>query len=504
MDYAFGVYRATPAGIMAAVTAARLGMRAVIIEPSPYIGGMMTSGLNATDTVDKSIITGIAREFFLRVKDHYHVPYLPVRLESKVAAKIFDEMLREAGVDVLSGEELISLERDDRRAVRAELSSGRVLECKWWVDASYEGDLIAKAGLSFSLGRESRAEYDEEWAGVQPVKKFLPWASSVQVKPQVGEEYIPYVSPPSMAPVGSADGSVQGYCIRVTLTNDPRNRVAIEQPEDFDPSAFDIFRQLAAPITKSAVRSQWIKEFGHTFKSGYFNLAEIPNGKFDMNSGPLAPINNPYLTSGWVEASPAKREEMTAEFVRYTKAVLHFIQNDEAVPFAVRGFFAGFGLPRDEYLDTGHFPPQVYVREGRRLIGDRVFTQNDVMNGGAPEGEAICRARYHLDCKPVHWRANKAMTNIVREGMFFSQAAYLYGLPAWIILPKRQEASNIFSVCGVSCSHVAFGSIRMEPFWMELGSSAAIMAHLADQQQVEVHDIQASRVTDLRKSRFDP
>ncbi|EYD71828.1 FAD-dependent oxidoreductase [Limimaricola hongkongensis] len=504
MTYAFGVYRATPAGIMAAITAARLGMRSVIIEPSPYIGGMMTSGLNATDTVDKRIITGVAKEFFLRAQQHYGLNYMPVRIESCIAQRIFSAMLDEAGVEILLEQDVVAVKRDDTKVSRAQLTDGRVIEASWWVDASYEGDLMAEAGISYSLGREAQSEYNEEWAGVQAAKKFLPWKGGVKIPPKVDGVLRPYISPPTLSPIGAADGNVQSYCIRATLTPDLTNRVAIKAPEDFDFGQFDLFRQLASNLTKGSIRSAWHKGLGMTLKSGYFNLAEIPNGKFDMNSGPLAPINSPALTRGWVEASKQKRAEMTSEFIRYTTAVLYFIQNDAAVPGAIRSFFSDFGLPRDEYENSGHMPPHVYVREGRRLRGDQVFTQNHVEGGGVSNEEAICQAKYHLDCKPVAWKANRDGSNIVREGMFFSTIPYRYNLPAWIILPKRTEASNFFSVCGVSTSHVAFGSIRMEPTWMEFGSSAAMMAYLADQQQVKVHDIRAVQITDLRKERFDP
>lgn len=504
MDFALGVYRATPAGIMAAITASRLGMRAVIIEPSVYIGGLMTSGLNATDTVDKRIITGLAREFFIRAKDFYGLPYIPVRVESKVAGKIFADMLREAEVEVLLERDIVKVERVGTEIQSVKLASGEIVHSRWWVDASYEGDLMAKAGISYSVGRESQDEFGEAWAGVQPAKKFLPWGGHAVISPKINGSYIPYVSPPSSRPVGSADDSVQSYCIRVTLTNNPKTRVKIDAPEDFNFGQFDFFRELARPLKNSAVRATWHRHLGITFKSAYFNLAEIPNGKFDMNSGPLAPINSPALTKGWIEASYDKRVQMTEEFSRYTRAILYYIQNDDAVPFAVRSFFSDFGLPKDEYESTGHFPPQVYVREGRRLRGEKVFTQNHVESGGVSEDEAICHAKYHLDCKPVAWRANKAMTNVVREGMFFSAEAYRYALPAWIILPQRAEATNFFSVCGVSTSHVAFGSIRMEPTWMEFGSSAAMMAHLSEREKTPVHEVSASAVRELRDERFQP
>lgn len=501
-EFDFVVYRATPAGIMSAISAARLGMKSVIIEPSDYIGGMMTSGLNATDSVDTSVITGLAREFFLRVQAHYHSKFFPVRVESSVAKRIFSEMLSEAGVQVWRRINIVSLNRDVKRVSSAFLSNGRNLSSRWWVDASYEGDLLPKAGISYSLGRESVEEFSESWAGKQKSSSMLPWKAAVRIDPVINGVLRPYVLPPSTSQLGSADSHVQSYCIRPTLTNDPTNMVEIQYVEDFDYSKFDLFRVLGSSLKNAAVTSVWYPRLGMTFKSAYFNLAEIPNGKFDMNSGPIAPINNPALTAGWVDASLEQRERMTREFSRYTMALLHFIKTDLSVPYPVRRFFSSFGLPADEYEESGHLPPMVYVREGRRLRGEKVFTQNDVEKGGAPEAEAICMAKYHLDCKPVYWRAARDFKNVVREGMFFSNEVYKYGLPNWTILPKRDEAENFFSVCAVSASHVAFGSIRMEPTWMETGVASGILAHISNGTEKCLHNISGTEVKEVRSKFF--
>lgn len=503
MKYDFVVYRATPAGIMAAVSASRLGMKSLIVEPTQYLGGAMTSGLNATDTIDRTAITGISREFFLRVSEHYKTPDLAVRVESKVAYKIFMDMIRAAGVELAQQVDIIGIIRDESGLKSAQLSDDRVVNSTWWVDASYEGDLLAKAGISFSVGRDARSDYDEAWAGVQPNKSFLPWGGSTKIAPKVNGKYIPYVYPHNNTSVGDADDNVQSYCIRVTLTNNPKNRLPILPPEDFDFSQFDLFRKLVSKTGTHGVRSVWHDGLGLTLKSGYFNLAEIHNGKFDMNSGPLAPLNNPWLTDGWIDATLKRREQMTEEFVRYTKAILHFMQKDDFVPKASKAFLSDFGLPKDEYLSTENFPPQVYVREGRRLRGEKVFTQNHVESGGGDPKDFICRAQYSLDCKPVRWNANHDCTNVVREGMFFSKRAYKYGIPSWIILPKREEATNFFSVCAISASHVAFGSIRMEPTWMELGSVAAIMAKISTMHGIIPHDVSALAVQKLRDQTFD-
>ncbi|MDP0926690.1 FAD-dependent oxidoreductase [Paracoccus onubensis] len=499
----FLVYRATPAGIMAAITAARLNLRTALIEPSDRIGGMMTSGLNAVDILNTTLVNGVVREFFRTVRDEYDLPYLPARIESKVALRVFRGMLAESKVELFQNRDIRFVSRDRTRIINCTLNDNRILASRWWVDSSYEGDLINLARLRYRLGREAADEFGESFAGRQPFRSMLPWASGYNVSPHTDTgRLLPYVAPSSRDPVGFADNEVQSYCIRPTLTNRPDNRIPITPPMDFDFGEFELFRRISKGIRIGRVASKNIPMMGTTFKSAYFNLAELPNGKFDMNSGPAAPLNNPMLTQGWVTATYDKRQEMAQAFSRYTRALLYFIQNDSSVPQGVRDFFGEFGLPADEYGSTDHIPPDVYVREGRRLVNRRIFRQQDIESGGACRADAICEAKYHLDCKPVHWRTNHSGTNIVREGMFFTQDAYRYSLPKWIILPEPADCRNFFSVCGVAATHVAFGSIRMEPTWMELGSAAAIMAYLANRNRCPVDDIPGKAVTKLRDERF--
>lgn len=500
-SYDLLVYRATPAGVIAAITASRLKLRCLLVEPTGRIGGMMTSGLNAADVLNDSLINGVALEFFREVRDEYAISVLPIRIESRVAEKVFRRMLDASEVALSTGDDIDAVTRQGAEIVSCTIGARRV-SARWWIDASYEGDLMYKAGLPFRIGREAAEEFDESFAGRQPFRPMLPWASRMTVDPRAGGRLLPHVQPPSRKAPGSGDDDVQSYCIRPTLTRLPANRIAIEPPQDFDFSEFELFRRLGRSMGRGRVVAKAIPQLGTTWKSAYFNLAELPGGKVDMNSGPAAPLNNPTLTRGWIDATIAERAVKAEAFARYTRALLWFIQTDASVPQAVREVFSAYGLPADEYPRSGHLPPDVYVREGRRLVGARVFRQQDIETGGAGPAEAVAEAKYHLDCKPVHWRSNHTGTNVVREGMFFTQDAYRYSLPAWILLPDPTLCRNFFSVCGVSATHVAFGSIRMEPTWMELGSAAAIMAHLADRRGCAPHDIPGQDVRRLRDDRF--
>ncbi|MDQ7263542.1 FAD-dependent oxidoreductase [Paracoccus sp. PS-1] len=501
--YDFLVYRATPAGIVAAITAARLKLRTLLVEPSGRVGGMMTSGLNAADTLNSGLITGVPLEFFRAVRDEYAMPHLPVRIESSMALKVFRAMLARSGVELALHCDIGGIRREGPRLAECRLSDGRQVSSRWWVDASYEGDLMHLAGIRHRLGRESASEFGESLAGRQPFGPLLPWQPKAAIDPRQDGRPLPYVlpwSPP--AEPGTGDDRLQSYCIRPTLTNRPENRLPVIAPEDFDFRNFALFRRLGLLIRAGRITSKAIPMQGTTFQSAYFKLNELPNGKFDMNSGPAAPLNNPALTQEWVKASMERRKALTQDFARYTQALLHFIQNDDSVPVRLRRFFGQFGLPADEYADSGHLPPEVYVREGRRLVGAHVFRQQDIEGGGVDPADAICIGKYHLDCKPVRWQVNRTGTNVLREGMFFSHSAHRYALPGWIILAHPDDCRNFFSVCGVSASHVAFSSIRMEPTWMELGAAAAMMAHLADRHGVPAHQIRGRSVVELRQARF--
>jgi len=501
-NYRFAVYQATPAGILAAVSASVLGFSAVIVESSNRIGGLMTSGLNAADTVNSTILTGGAEEFFRRAKIYYKSRVIPIRVESRVATIIFSDMLRDYDVKVIKGKSVIAVEKQNRIIKSVRLSDGSILHSDWWVDASYEGDLLNIASISTKKGREASIDFDESLGGVGPQKNFFPWGPAI-IPVKTENTLLKYVDPYKKFAVGSGDENTQSYCIRPTLTSNPKNMIPIPHPKSDVYDSLELFRRIALKLPrKLKIVGRPYLSFGTTFQSAYFNLSALPNDKFDMNSGPAAPINNPMLTKGWVDGSSASRDKMRNDFRDYTLAVLYFIQNDKTVPLNIREFFGKFGLPADEYEEYGNLPPDVYVREGRRLVGDRVFTQTDVENGGVEKEEMVAKAQYHLDCKPVSWSSNEDGSQIVREGMFFSQRSYPYNIPSWLILPKAEECLNLFSVCAVSASHVAFGSIRMEPTWMTLGSISACIAKLSEARGRTPHGVRAKAIRRLNKNLF--
>lgn len=462
---------------MAAVTAARLGMKCCLIEYSNLIGGMMTAGLNATDSVNRGIITGVPRNFFRDCQSYYSANALSLRIESRVAEMIFERMLADAGVSVQRASEIVELEVQEKKISRARLRTGRIVSARFWIDASYEGDLMPLARVPFSVGRESASEFSETLAGLKPCGSMVPWKDARFDPFTKNGSLLPFVEDEEHSAIGSSDQRVQSYSIRITLTNDPKNRRPIEKPANYNVANYELFRRIASASVNysSGVTAKHLPGLGTTFRSGYFNLAELPNSKYDMNSGHVAPTNNPYLNGSWID-KPSLRTQIYENFKEYSLGLIYFIQNDGSVPHRIRDFLAEFGLPIDEYVDNGNFPQKVYIREGRRLKGQKTFTQQHVEGGFNAGADRIGAGQYHLDCKPVSWRIDREKKTVVREGMFFSERAYRYELPVWLMMPRREDCENLLVVCGVSASHVAFGSIRMEPTWMEIGASAGACA----------------------------
>lgn len=483
------VYRATPAGIFAAVAAARNGLKAVIIEPSPYIGGLITSGLNATDIGGPIVVRGMLREFLERCGKHYGTQ-MEERPESRVAAFVFAKMMREVGVTKIRGE-IVRVNRAANRIASVQLRDESTIQAKYFIDASYEGDLLPLANVSYAIGRESAEQYGERHAGVRAAKAMIPYYGAARVS-GVGKDKkpLPFLERTPIE-IGAGDDLVQAFSFRLTLTDDPERKVPFPKPADYRPDDFELFRRLAraAPQSANIVDHITRPNYGGatTYRSGYFNLAEIANGKRDMNSGHVLPLNLPHYGTEWVKSDYPGRQKLLEKYREYTLSALHFMQTDESVPGQIREFISRFGLPADEYVKAQHFPPALYVREGRRLVGDKVFTENDVC-GSHLNDDAVALGKYHLDCKPTRWVLSKSGL-AMREGMFFFDPKQHYLLPYWAMTPKRSECENLLVPVAVSASHVGFSSIRMEPHWMQLGEAAGCAVSIAGNKRLPVQKV---------------
>lgn len=461
------VYGGTPAGITAAVAAARMGHSVILIEPQVRIGGMISGGLIRTDVGDAETIGGLSKEFFNRNLDYYvktygenaksvEKSYHGFFTEPHVAEQLFNEMAREANVMVLTQHRLVDAAFAKQKITSITIEhvpSGQrqTINGKLFIDASYEGDLMAAAGVPYRVGRESRWEYDESFAGIT-----------------IGPEAIR----------GRGDHKLQAYNIRGTLTRREDIRVPFPKPEHYTPERFQVVKQ-------------------KVLKEGYRKLeelmphligAEMPNGKHDNNDGDLPGLNFGYPEGNWEE-----RQRIYALHRDNWLSLFYMLQNDPELPEAFRTDAKTWGLPSDEYPENNHVTPQLYVREARRMVGKYVLTQNDIRYHRYKES-TICVGSYNMDCHVV----DQQMTTkgLQPEGGFI-EPCDAYEIPYEIIVPIDNE--NLLVIGGFSATHVAYGSARMEPVFMMLGHAGGLAAHLALQAHTPVQTVNIEELQGLLK-----
>ncbi|WP_179221956.1 FAD-dependent oxidoreductase [Inquilinus limosus] len=494
------VYGATPSGIVAASLMGKRGLRVLVIEPTGHVGGLMTSGLNATDIIGSgSILRGAAREVFQRAGAAYGSPEIEFRAEPHVLAGIFRGLLDEAGVELRTGTRIATIMKTGPSLSHAVLEDGDTVWSAFWIDATYEGDLLPLAGVSCRIGRESAEAHGETMAGRRRLGSMLPAPLDEPIPARDGRgKLLPYLLPPDGVRLGDGDSRLQAFCYRLTLTRNPDNRLPIPEPDRYDPADMELFRRLALSGRRKGAGAVSIVH-GTTFNSIFFNLARLRGGKYDMNSGHAAPINLPLAGMDWLGSGPAGRRRIAAIYRDYTARILHFIRTDESVPEETRRFFAEFGFCRDEYHGSDGWPPALYVREGRRLQGIDTLTEHDVLRGAVDPEADIGIGRYPLDCKPIQWTVTADGERAVREGMIFGKCDR-YGIRYGMLLPKPEEASNLLASVAASATHIAFASLRMEPHWMIMGAAAGAAVVLATRQRRTLHALAGRAVRALAEA----
>ena len=514
-QYDVVVVGGTPGGIMTAIAASREGKTAVILERSGHIGGLPANGLGATDISTRGATTGLFTEFVGHILDYYVEKYGKdseqvkmcsdgYHFEPHVAAWVFDQMLapEKERVTVLTmrqfdakpsnvvmeGAQIKSIRIYNRETKKTEQYTGKV-----FVDATYEGDLGAAAGVPYSIGRESRDEYNEKGAG----RLYKLWLG-----PELeGSTY-------------EGDGNIQAYNYRLCLTNDPDNRIMPEKPKRYNRKEFlslveDVYsgtfagvEMLDVPPEMQEANRKHIENGGTTQIPGdpwgiakITNMVDLPNHKTDANNQHLALISTdlPEENWQWPTADWKWRDRFAQRLKEYTLGLLWFAQNDKALPEAFKANVREWGLAKDEYLDNDHFPRQVYVREGRRLHGEHFFTANDalpVAEGCRPPlyANSITASHYALDSHAVHKREKG---KIALDG-FFNYRAAVYTVPFGVILP--QKVDNLLIPVPASATHVGFSTLRMEPCWMALGQAAGIAAALSIKQNKPVKELAVADV----------
>jgi hypothetical protein len=477
------VYGGTSAGVVAAVQAARQGRTVVLIEPGVHLGGMTTHGLGMTDTGKTDAIGGVAREFYSRVKAYY-APDAPGdaqwRFEPHVAEQILETMLREQGarIAVVRGERLerdAGVAKTGARIMALTMESGRRFAGRMFVDATYEGDLLAAAGASFTVGRESNKTYGETLNGVQTGNathhQFERRVSPYVVAGDPKSGLLPGILPEPPGPDGSADDKVQAFCFRLCLTDDPNHRVPIERPTGYDARDFELLlRNLEAGDHRLPC----------TFD-------RVPNRKTDSNNRGAVATDCIGGSWRWPHASYKEREQILATHRRWQQGLLWTLQNDPRVPEPIRREYRKWGLARDEFVDHGHWPPQLYVRESRRLVAGYVVTEHDCMGRRRAE-DSVGLASYTMDSHHVQRYVDRE-GHVRNEGDVQVRVPGPFPVSYQAIVPRRDECENLLVPVCLSASHIAFGSIRMEPVFMVLGQSAATAVSLAIERGVAVQDV---------------
>jgi hypothetical protein len=467
------VYGATAAGVAAAVAAAETGATTTLVEPGLHVGGMVSGGLSWTDVGDERVIDGFALRFYDAVAQHYEVPLWGVKgPEPHVAEGLLTRMLD--GVDVRLGER--------------ELPDAAV-----YVDASYEGDLLPRFGVPYAVGRESRELHGESWAGRQPATRpgkhnfpvlLSPFDDSGELLPHIREPELDGRGWPSDR-LGEGDGGLQAYGFRVCLSGRD-DRVPFEEPEGYDAAQFELLRRYLAAAD---VQAHDLMGLNHDLLS---------NGKCDVNSiGPFSLNVLDGSNRDYPDGSTEARERVRAHHLRYTQSLLWFLSHDADVPAHIRAEMSGWGLCADEFQDTGGWPHQLYVRDGRRMLGEHVLTEGDLLDA-RPQPDEVARGSYNIDLREIErtWRYLPEYTReaaVFNEG-YLSVAVPPYPIPYRSLTPRREDATNLLVPVCLSASHVAFGSVRMEPTLMMLGEAAGRAAAQAARRGIAVQDVELEGV----------
>jgi hypothetical protein len=510
--YDLVIYGGTAAAVTAAMQAKQMGKTVIIVSPDKHLGGLSSGGLGFTDTGNKAVIGGLAREFYTRVYQHYQRAEAwrwerreqfgnkgqgTVALDGEnrtmwifephVAEQVFENFVREYQIPVVRNEWLnrkTGVKKAGARIVSIKTLSGKTYAAKMFIDATYEGDLMAAAGVSYHVGRESKDQYGEQWNGVQTgvlhhrhhfgavKEKISPYWIPGDPKSGV----LPRISTAPPGEYGAADNKLQAYCFRMCLTDHEANRVPFPKPAGYDPKQYELL----------------LRVFQAGWRETFQKFDRIPNRKTDTNNhGPFS-ADNIGMNYDYPDASYERRRAIIREHEQYQKGLLYFIANDPRVPKDVQDEFRKWGLARDEFKDNGNWPHQIYVREARRMIGAYVMTENELLKK-RPTPDSVGMGSYGIDSHNIQ-RYITPEGYVQNEGDIGVSTNGPYKIAYGSLVPQKGQADNLLVPVCVSSSHIAFGSIRMEPVFMILGQSAATAAVLAIEGKTSVQDVPYSKL----------
>jgi hypothetical protein len=502
------IYGCTSGAVTAAIQTRRMGKSVIVVCPEKHLGGLTAGGLGFTDSGDKTVIGGLSREFYHRVWLHYDTPQAwrwqkreefgnkgqgTVALDSEartmwifephVAEQVFEQWVAEWKIPIVRDAWLDRGPRGvtmkNRRIASFRTLDGKRYEGRMFLDATYEGDLMAAAGVSFHVGREAMSEYGEKWAGVQtgvlhhghhfgavkmPISPYV-----VPGDPQSG--VLPRISTAPPGEYGAADNKVQAYCYRMCLTRVAENRIPFAKPDGYDPREYELLLRI----------------FEAGWRETFQKYDPIPNWKTDTNNhGPFS-TDNIGKNYDYPNASYERRAEILKEHRTYQQGLLYFMANDPRMPADVRVEVARWGLAKDEFPDTGGWPHQIYVREARRMVGKYVMTENELVKR-RPTPESIGMGSYGIDSHNIQ-RYITPEGYVQNEGDIGVSTNGPYQIAYGALVPRKGQAANLLVPVCVSSSHIAYGSIRMEPVFMILGQSAATAAVMAIDAKLDVQDV---------------
>lgn len=489
IDVDICVYGGTSAGVIAAYSAHKMGKSVVLIEPGKYLGGMTTGGLGMTDIGNKYAVTGLARLFYRQIGKHYN-KFEQWTFPPSVATKVINQFVEAGDLNVLYNRRIISSVVENKNIKAITLESSREsdtknlieIHAKQFIDCSYEGDLMAKSGVSYTTGRESNAEYGETLNGVQISywHQFPDGIDPYKIEGDSTSGLCWGISNNTLKEKGSGDKLIQAYNFRLCLTDVPENRRPFEKPETYDPSKYELLARA-------------LKKMEPTIDNFLlFNWGIMPDHKYDVNNrGPLS-TDMIGMNYEYPEGSYETREKIWNNHVEYTKGLLYFMTHDERVPEQLRNKISEFGWAKDEFVDNDNFPTQLYIRESRRLIGEYVMTQKNCQ-GTVTVDDGVGFGAYGMDshnCQRIVINGMVKNEGDVEVGGFSP-----YPISYRSIVPKQNECQNLIVPVCLSATHIAYGSIRMEPVFMVLGQSAAIASSLAiddkkSVQNIDVHKLQ--------------
>jgi hypothetical protein len=484
------VYGGTAGGVMAALSAGRQGLKTALIEPTAHLGGMVSGGLGFTDYGRKEVVGGFALEFYWRVGAHYGMSRYGNEVawlhEPHVAEVIFREMLRDAGVAVFERRRLrekTGVRKDGGTIRTVTMEDGGEFAASVFIDAGYEGDLMAQAGISYTFGREGSEQYGESLAGVRektPLHQFL---LDLSPKDERGA-LLPEISAAKPGAAGSADKRVQAYNYRMCFTESPENRRAFPKPPEYAPGRYALLALLIAALAEKDHRAPALGSF--------LKIDRLPNGKSDVNNN--GPFSTDYLGGSYEypNGTYAQRAEIAEAHREYIAGLLYFLANDPQVPEALRREAGQWGLCRDEFVDNDNWPYQLYIREARRMIGEYVVVQKDLQTD-LTKPDPIGMGSYNSDSHNVERIVDEA--GFVRNEGDMQVAVKPYQIPYRVMLPKRTEARNLLVTAAFSASHVAYSSLRMEPQYMIIGQAAGVAAKMAISAGRPVQEIDTAQLT---------